>query len=272
LLVAACSEPPLAPQYEVGFTPPTVEFALIDDTASFRGPLLDSVTIVVPANGNASGSRVLWSLDDVNDYGLIEMVSNITLDNRTLSARELLSDPANPILYYRSDGELVFHVFEVALFAAPPGGGLQLQIPDADQTGDSIVLLDTTGADHGMRLEWIIGTGWELDFNGFTDGEPPSCAFDIGFICYPAPAFEAANISDSPPSGTITIRAFRGAAEAAAFSLTLATDTTDLHPWVRYFEPFEPVFIEPGRLPGNAGITITTRLGGQAVADQAITG
>jgi len=226
LLVAACSEQPVAPPLDVDIALPRLEFALVDDTASYRGPLLDSLTIVVPDSVDESGSFDLWAYGDVLDYALVEILADIQLDNRSLSAAELLPTP-NPIIYFRSDGEMVFRAFSLSFFALPQAGGQQLQAASSEQTGDSIVILDTDGALHGMRVYWGMYEEEELDYNAITDGEPPECALLIGEICYPPPAFTTPNISDTPVAGTIRLRAFRGPAEPDSFSISLSADTTD---------------------------------------------
>ncbi len=98
----------------------------------------------------AGGTVDLWTNGQLTAPALLEVVSALTLDQRTVTATDILTQGA--VAYYLSDGELVFRFVEVIFFALPPGGSQQFQPIPIVAAADSVVLLDPDAATHAFRV------------------------------------------------------------------------------------------------------------------------
>jgi hypothetical protein len=221
VVLVACEESPLSPVAEPEGEVPAPAFALVlDSVATPRGPLLKDLLIAVPDSGAASGVDTLWTLGQLTAPAVLELVGGLDLERQHLPGSAILTDGV--VLYYRDDGELMFRFVSLAFIAQPLTGWQQWQPPPYVDASDSLVLVDTEAASHGMRAYWSVEAPEAVGYNFHTGGPPPSCPLMISWNCYPAPSPEAASISATPPQGTLRLRAFSSDTAAA---VTVRIDT-----------------------------------------------
>lgn len=198
----ACGDGPTAPGDPLSPPPPVsgLTFALTADSVLPRGALLSEVLIEVPDSATADSAVVLWTAGQLSGPGLVEVISEVLLDNRAVPAAEILSQGG--VTYYRSDGELVFRFVFVNFFAPQFQSLLRLDAPDP------VELLDPTAPEHALRLTWSISEEMSSGFNIHSGEPPPDYLYMDSFVAVLPPLFSPENISDSPPRGTIRVRAF----------------------------------------------------------------
>jgi hypothetical protein len=222
LLAFACDESPVAPDRESETSAPVPNFALLLDSAGApRGPLLTEVTIEVPDSGANSGTQTLWGVGQIQTPAVVELVGGIDLENRHIPGSAILTEGF--VLYYRQDGELMFRFVSMAFYALPPAGGQQWQQPPVAEASDSLVMVDSDAANHGLQVYWSVEAPEPVGYNFNDGGDPPPCPLMISFLCYPAPNPDPEHISATPPQGTIRVRAF--SADTAAVAITVRIDT-----------------------------------------------
>ncbi len=194
----ACGDGPAAP----GDPPPSppLVFALTTDSLLPRGPLVSEVAIEVPDSTGADSASVLWMTGQLNGPGLVEVVSEVTLENRAVPAAEILSQGG--VGYYRSDGELVFRLMFVTFFDPHFQRLFGLTGPDP------VEVLDPTAPEHDLRMTWHISEEMSSGFNIHSGEPPPDYLYMDSFVAVLPPLFSPENISDTPPRGTIRVRAF----------------------------------------------------------------
>lgn len=210
IVIAGCADHLVGPGPDEP-TAPAPQMALVPDAGTARGPLIAEFTIVVPDSGTAEGELILWTPGEMDTTAILEITTDLTLDNRPIPVSETVY-PGGVIAYYRSDGELVRRSVDVILFEVSPGGRLQLRPLAAPETATSVAVLDPDAPNHGFLVTWSVSEEVPVGYNINDGGPPPNCVLMISWLCYASPDYRPENVSDTPPHGTIQVRVFAAGA------------------------------------------------------------
>jgi hypothetical protein len=174
-------------------------------------------------------------------------------------------------------------------FAVHPSTGELWGIENEDSRFSVLYRIDrSTGVADSIMAIGVNGTATEVPFIGLhilDDGTfvavrdlasgPDSAVYEVSSV--PDSSSGLAEIAviplavDSAITGPLVGLEAGSPPSQDTLVLSLTADTTELHPWIRYFEPFAPApFIEPGRLGDDATLTVTVTLNGQPLESQEV--